>query len=424
MLTERAAIDEVGFPPDDHWAGFKQVAKSEESIVVSRAVGPTCTMLIEEGYAMKGFRIHGKSCNWGPMAGFVVRDPRISKKGLAGAKDNRKAHTQALTDSNNQGWRARTAPIRVSTNRVRWLGTNNRQHSLGITFQESGFLKESADSGRVFRFTARGSGRHRALASVRQMRFQDLLASKGGVDIAMTLVEESPNVWGLFIDHDRQVQQWRKKFVQECATHTYLRGSGRRYEQLLGMANPYPEYPGAGREHLNVVTGDYDLFAVWPLSDAYEHTGKDRRVVGRGGMSEDGQTQSIFRHEQVKIGNISDRVYMVAQMLNSVIGALTGLPLRNVCFHSDEFGRPMVNDIDAPLIAFIPLPGTAEVATVGVSERTKVADFKDLVMLAIQCGYHVTLHPAWAAEAGLNRALVAEWNGPISRAGLDWYFRQ
>ncbi len=34
-----------------------------------------------ESYASKGFHVKSKSCNWGPMAGFVLSDPRFTKTG-------------------------------------------------------------------------------------------------------------------------------------------------------------------------------------------------------------------------------------------------------------------------------------------------------------------------------------------------------
>lgn len=73
-----------------------------------RATGPTCLGLLEEGYDTKGYRIHGKSCNWGPMAGFVLRDPRLNKSGTVKEGFNRRKHNEALNlDDENQGWKKR-----------------------------------------------------------------------------------------------------------------------------------------------------------------------------------------------------------------------------------------------------------------------------------------------------------------------------
>ena len=81
--------------PDSHAAMFKQIAMMKSCVIMSRATGPTCKQLLEQGYDTKGFRIHGKSCDWGPMAGFVLRDPRLNKSGAAKADYNRKEHKTA-----------------------------------------------------------------------------------------------------------------------------------------------------------------------------------------------------------------------------------------------------------------------------------------------------------------------------------------
>ncbi|MBF0225665.1 MAG: hypothetical protein HQK76_09450 [Desulfobacterales bacterium] len=397
LLLEQAAIDAVGFP-SSHWGCFKDVAIMEKSVIISRAVGETCTLLIEEGYAMKSFRIHGKSCNWGAMAGFVIRDPRLSKKGLAGEEKNREEHLNALYDNNNQGWTSDIAPVKISKKRLLWLIKNNEKYHLGIDFCKQGKI----------------------VVDKKSFAYHELICQKGGVFIALTLIEEIQDLWSVYIDHNRC------NFVQESEVSIYF-DSNKRYEILMGMTNPYPEYSKPSEIHKNVVTGDYDLFAVWPTVSAYEHHGMDRRVVGRGGMNTkiDKHTTTILEHEHVKIGNISDRVFQVSQMINSLIGVKTGLPNRNVCFHSDECGRPMVDEIDAPLIAFVPTK--TGVKTYGIPEADKNESFATLVALCIKEGFKVTLHPAWA-NAIKQVHLVPVWNEPrISPADrksgkYDWYF--
>src|SRR5580693_9311219 len=82
--------------PVAHKQAFLDVAADQRCVIMVRATGPTCHGLLEEGYDTKGYRIHGKSCDWGPMAGFVMRDPRLNKYGRAKADFNRKKHEEAL----------------------------------------------------------------------------------------------------------------------------------------------------------------------------------------------------------------------------------------------------------------------------------------------------------------------------------------
>jgi hypothetical protein len=65
--------------PYAHAQAFLTVARSQQCVIMVRTTGPTCHGLLEEAYDTKGYRIHGKSCDWGPMAGFVMRDPRLNR---------------------------------------------------------------------------------------------------------------------------------------------------------------------------------------------------------------------------------------------------------------------------------------------------------------------------------------------------------
>lgn len=90
--------DNIAGVPMNHEFAFRTVAQSQRCVIISRCVGPTCRQLLLQGYDTKGFRIHGKSCDWGPMAGFVLRDPRLNKAGMEKAGYNRREHREALTD--------------------------------------------------------------------------------------------------------------------------------------------------------------------------------------------------------------------------------------------------------------------------------------------------------------------------------------
>ncbi|HEY9229355.1 MAG TPA: anthrax toxin-like adenylyl cyclase domain-containing protein, partial [Gemmatimonadaceae bacterium] len=116
-------INTIGMPVP-HKAAFLNVAALQRCVILVRATGPTCHGPLSEGYDTKGYRVHGKSCDWGPMAGFVVRDPRLNKYGLGKAKFNRAKHKEALYDDHEgQGWRASTTPLRISLARIEWLAS-------------------------------------------------------------------------------------------------------------------------------------------------------------------------------------------------------------------------------------------------------------------------------------------------------------
>jgi hypothetical protein len=100
--------------PVSHKDAFITVARDEECVIIVRKTGPTCHGLLEEGYDTKGYRIHGKSCDWGPMAGFVMRDPRLNKYGMSKYKFNSEKHKEAIElDHEGQGWKASTVRLRM-----------------------------------------------------------------------------------------------------------------------------------------------------------------------------------------------------------------------------------------------------------------------------------------------------------------------
>ncbi|MGH7469914.1 MAG: anthrax toxin-like adenylyl cyclase domain-containing protein, partial [Longimicrobiales bacterium] len=99
--------------PTEHADVFQQVANLKSGMISSRAVGKWATGLILESYATKGFHNKAKSCNWGPMAGFVLADPRFTK-----APELAK-QAQALKEAQQYG--AKEVPVIISEERRRWL---------------------------------------------------------------------------------------------------------------------------------------------------------------------------------------------------------------------------------------------------------------------------------------------------------------
>ena len=77
------AINELhgeGFPDYMIWS-FIKTAEETKTIISSRLPGGVGTDLIEAGYDLKGFQVKAKSCDWGPMGGFICQLPFLNKKG-------------------------------------------------------------------------------------------------------------------------------------------------------------------------------------------------------------------------------------------------------------------------------------------------------------------------------------------------------
>lgn len=84
---DEAQLEKVGFPARVS-QGFLNTATELDSAIASRRPGEPATQLIDDGHALKSFYVHAKSCDWGPMAGFVCQLPPLNKKGPGNAGFN------------------------------------------------------------------------------------------------------------------------------------------------------------------------------------------------------------------------------------------------------------------------------------------------------------------------------------------------
>lgn len=392
--SQNFLTDVIGMP-NHHKDAFLAVAQSEKCVIMVRATGPTCHGLLAEGYDTKGYRIHGKSCDWGPMAGFVMRDPRLNKYGTGKEGFNREKHREAIElDHEGQGWKASVTPLEISPARVEWLKSTGR-----ITVE--------AKSGRLDGTAGHGSK----------------------ISFHYSLIKTSDGMrYGVYFDNNRSDG---KKWIQEkgAASVKIHPKWGARYEQMLAMTNPPGHRSHAGEHYLNAVTGDYDLFGVWPFVkgerryDASPY-GDDHRPLGtvRGSLSAE-EKRNVDHLERnftasgqgTKVGNITPRIYMICQLINSRLQ-------HHVLSHSDETARPFLDDVDLPVIAFTPVGNFWSIET--------IFDFKVFIRHCVAEGIHVVLSNAWAQEATAAKPnrLGTEFMKHVPENGTriivpDWYNR-
>jgi Anthrax toxin LF subunit len=402
-------IETIGMPTT-HKQAFLAVAALERCVIMVRATGPTCHGLLDEGYDTKGYRIHGKSCDWGPMAGFVMRDPRLNKYGNVKAGFNREKHSEAIDhDSEGQGWKASTTPLKISQRRVDWLVRKGY-----IAVQPKG-----------------------------NDRLDGHATHPTGINFYYSLIRETSDqdLYGVYFDNTQIGKRWTQEKGSAIAKYHPKYGSS--YEPMLAMTNP----PGYGlhatENYKNAITGDYDLFAVWPFVDGpggYDPNpyGNDHRPLGtvKGSVgpveranvdrlerefTESGQGAAAqgaaFVHGRhgsgTKLGNITPRIYMVCQLINSIVG-------RHVLWHSDEAARPFLDDVDLPVLALTPRGNY-----VGIEN---IPDFKGFISFCDREGIKVTLSNAWAQDpAGKHQKRLgieyARYVPPDGRRIVvpDWY---
>lgn len=382
-------VGEIGMPLT-HKKHFLDVAREQKCVIMVRKTGPTCHGLLAEGYDTKGYRIHGKSCDWGPMAGFVMRDPRLNKAGLAKETFNREKHTEALyADKENQGWLASTTPLIISRARIAWLLNNNY-----IDVQVSGNTNNYVG-----------------------------VANRAGVRFNYVLVSDGDDLFSVCFDHSKAGPKW----IQETGNvvdkpHPRYKD----YEPMLAMTNPPDHGLSTTTPHLKAITGDYDLFAVWPYMELYDTRpgDGDHRPLGtvRGSNSpaerarvEHLESRFTASRQGTKLGNITNRIYLVCQLINSRIG-------RSVLWHSDEAARPFLDDVDLPVIAFTPAGAHIGIESIG--------DFKRFIAEAEAERIQVSLSNAWAQaptaqhpnRLGVEFARFVPVDG-VRIVAPDWYNR-
>lgn len=375
-----SVLEGEGFPPG-YGHAFQLVANQQKAIVSTRTPGRSCMGLLREGYDAKSFHIKGKSCNWGPMAGFVCLDPLLNKRGIeieqgkTAATGNLEAHQHSLVDAYEGTRTARARHIVISDQRLSWLLSN-------------GYLTGMVTRGQTKEGTA----------------------ERGGVCIAYRLMPtniDSGRGWGIFYNRAAlYATPYGQQLAQERHFETIRTAMGVQEEDgfapMLAMTNPHPPYVAASSLYKNAITGDFDLFAIWPhtgRSSQYDSTA-DERMAGMNHVHnpQDKEIQAmkvhIFKNEHAQLGNISERIFLIAQLLNMTMAAhVPGNVKPNRVFHSDEGGRPGAKALELPTAAFI--PGHLD----GYLLKT-VAQMKSFAMYCHRAGYRIFANVGWIRELG------------------------
>ncbi|NEO98208.1 MAG: hypothetical protein F6K58_05845 [Symploca sp. SIO2E9] len=386
VIRQYYTLKEQGFP-EGHIDAFYQVAKQEECVIMTRTPGKVCEQLLAEGYDGKGFHIKAKSCNWGPMAGFVCLDPFLNKNGKEGVLSNLEANYKSLTQE-FEGKTAGIQHIQISDFQFNWL-------------RRSDYVNEGTYiNGQTF------------IDDVTQNQ-----NNKDKITFAYALVKEENGLWGLYYDIEKNYgvkfdppdtieerlasacaeklteiikntpnpptqEELEKKFrdpifkTVEFRCIKDINNNNKCYAKVYGMVNAHPPYPQE-YAYKNAVTGDYDLFAVWPKNF----------------------DEGIITNKGTPAGNISNEVYRIGQIINSKIAELTpGIIKPNRVFHGDEVGRPGVESLELPVVAFVPLGSLPEGEIFLIKENKQMEDFTK----KCQEQFLLILNPGWQEELNLD----------------------
>lgn len=347
MIHGVEAVTRTGMP-EVHGRVFQGVANHTNCVIASREVGKWATGLLLESYATKGFHNKAKSCPWGPMAGFVLADPRFTKNpDLAG---QRGALGKAIQHGGDE------IPLWITDERRRDLeGPLGRISRVGGNINEMVYEAGSPE-GSPMKFVLR--------------RDSNAPGAHGRT------------LWAVFYARGESRMSNDLKSLNKADANSGL---------LPVMAMVDPACAASVRNtYRAATTGDYDLWAVFPKRENFSAKGMDARMVP--GSERFAQPLKAYAAENPDRGNLTQRIAQIRYQINQGVKA-HGYEGGDVVHHSDEAGRPMVTSIDFPCVAFVPNKGADLIASVG-----------DLKTFIAQLGheYVMALNPGWQRQLGID----------------------
>ncbi|WP_395740598.1 anthrax toxin-like adenylyl cyclase domain-containing protein [Prosthecobacter sp.] len=362
MIKSTLIACEKSGMPLEHAPCFQEVANFTQCVIACRSVGKAATGLILENYASKGFHVKAKSCNWGPMAGFVLSDPRFTKR--AGSREARETQRKDVHSALNGANPATEFPVYITDDRRRHLEHHGYMVRSGGTINEM-IYKASPKGGKEMQFVLK-----RTMSGPGAGPLQLWAVCYGQAEVALPSSPTAPN----------------------RATS--------KSDLLPVMALVDPQCPGhLLNTYRSAMTGDYDLWAVFPKNVNYQPHYVDQRAVP-GSNRFVLPIRNFTAHEDPHMGNMTPRVSRVKDYLNQRL-YVAGYRGGDMVHHSDEAGRPLVTDVELEFIAFIP----------GESQARFIENITDLKMFFTEVfpQYHITFNPGWQRQLGFATTQQGNW---------------
>ncbi|HDR7714177.1 TPA: calmodulin-sensitive adenylate cyclase, partial [Bacillus cereus] len=119
-----------------HIQKFKEITRLNDIYVLFRPVNKLSTALIENGAATKGLNVHGKSSDWGPMAGYIPFDQDLSKKygKREAVEKGNKDNMESIHDNDGSNGKDEIIkmPLIIDTNRINELQSSSSNIIKGV----------------------------------------------------------------------------------------------------------------------------------------------------------------------------------------------------------------------------------------------------------------------------------------------------
>ncbi len=397
---ERIAESESGIPIE-HSRVFRKVAQNTNTVVACRAVGVYATQLIREGYATKGYHVKAKSCDWGPMAGFVLADPALGKKGTS--PDAKSWQQKRINDALNCG--SQVIPLVIS-----------EQRRLSLT----NLMMRTFQYYKTIPIPNNTQPTH-----VNVWARQKLNATMHGfILIKISELKEQYKPAGAtqadwIICYEKNSKLIGKHGNSSCKK--VVTTNSDEYFQLCALSNPRGIIAGAPANYKAAQTGDYDLWGVFPkilkrsraeaklhmsiVKAATEHdtTGQKKSFWQRDVINSHKYVKTFEDYSQQEgehTGNLSLLIEEIAVRVNA------GCRKRNeggwLIHHSDEAGRPMIDELDAEAVVYFPNGNIWVMSTED--------DVRSLRSELIKLRYKPLFNPGWEYKLNIRRDdIMREW---------------
>ncbi|EKU96510.1 Anthrax toxin LF subunit [Leptolyngbya sp. PCC 7375] len=466
-----------GFPKQASEA-FQKAADELNCVIWSRVPGKACTTLIDEGYNLKPFYVHGKSCNWGPMAGFVCQLPAFNKTGASKMAYNLKEHINSLVwlvairateREKDKVADSLFLPLAISDKRkqellnsgflpnhkkigndliygiaqdenktiaVEYVIKKDATSNLWHIYHRNIYIK---DRDRYISYLKRNGEKFSIDQEDANKRNVEILASYNEIiEESIKPVDRSTIAVNDIVQINQGIRELNIIPVEKVANPL------ENFYPVNGIQSPYLAYRDEKDLYKNAVSGDYDLFAVWPftpnisfemttrisefpaLQPTQPQSNKIKNLFIPVEKKENaleitnsrnvfiefiGTYQELDGKEDPELGNINDLVQFTAQTLNSLVRAQylgKNAPDKgqfpNRAFHSDEGGRPGVDEIDYPIAFFMPQSQWDDLKQDDVKQKNVLkntaflvenhVEFLSLVKL-LKRRFYVFLHDGW-----------------------------
>lgn len=381
--------------PTEHSAIFSRVARQTNTIIASRAVGVYATGLIREGYATKGYHVKAKSCNWGPMAGFVLADPALGKKGR-----DKKAKAWQLKKIN--------LALKAGATMIPLVISDRRRQALPkIMAKEKQYYEAQPEKNGIINIWSKQKANSKTVAfiliKVAYLSQQSKPIGAKGTD------------WAVCYSTNSQLsERCEKRFYKEI---TLSNPSPNPYLQLCALSDPRGDIANAPFDYKAAQTGDYDLWGVFPKIT--RKTAKQKYIEKSVVQAATNNKKSSFWQRDVEgsdkfvrtyaqyaeqegehTGNLSLLIEEIAVRVNA--GCMINGRKSWVIHHSDEAGRPMVDEVDADAVVYFP---NGEIWVM-----SDLADVRTLRNKIIRLGYRPLFNPIWEFKLGIRQnAIRNDW---------------